>query len=249
MTEVTCLDKVWRPAVNIEPRKNGLRPTILLMHYTGMESAEGAIEWLCSAHSRVSCHYLIDEAGNITHMVDENMRAWHAGQAYWSGETDINSASIGIEISNVGHDAGYPDFPAAQMQAVEALSLDVLARHDIKPRNVLAHSDVAPSRKADPGEKFDWQGLADAGVGHWVAPVPLEGDTGFGLSDQGPNVARFQARLREYGYDCPASGSFCDRTRAVVTAFQRHFRTELVDGRADSSTVMTLDLLLEALSG
>jgi N-acetylmuramoyl-L-alanine amidase len=240
----TTLDAAWRPAVNFEPRKNGLRPTILLMHYTGMDSAEGAINWLCAPESPVSCHYLIDEAGRITQMVREEMRAWHAGQSRWEGETDINSASIGIEIANPGHAAGYPDFPEAQMQAAEALSLDILSRHGIAPRRVLAHSDIAPRRKADPGEKFDWARMARAGVGHWVEPAPVEGDEGFGPGDNGAEVSRLQAMLAAYGYDCPESGTYCEQTCAVVTAFQRHFRPVLVNGRADRSTFATLVRLI-----
>ncbi len=160
----TSFEADWHPAVNFEPRRGGLRPSILLMHYTGMASAERAIGWLCSAESRVSCHYLVSETGRIVQMVREEMRAWHAGESFWAGETDINSASIGIEVHNPGHGSFYPPFPEPQMQAVEALSLDILARHDIRPERVLAHSDVAPARKEDPGEKFPWARLAEAGV-------------------------------------------------------------------------------------
>jgi N-acetylmuramoyl-L-alanine amidase len=240
----TALDAVCRPAANCEPRRERARPTILLLHYTGMESAERAIDWLCTAGSRVSCHYLIDEAGRITQMVGEAMRAWHAGDSYWAGETDINSVSIGIEIHNPGHGLGYPDFPEPQMQAVEALCLDIVVRHRIVPERVLAHSDVAPWRKSDPGEKFDWGRLAGAGVGHWVEPARIEGDAGFGVGDEGPEVARLQQGLAEYGYRCEPSGWFDEATELVVTAFQRHFRPALVNGRADRSTVDTLGRLL-----
>ena len=242
----TFLQAACRPAVNFEPRREGMRPSILLLHYTGMESAEGALSWLCCAESRVSCHYLIDEAGRITQMVAEAMRAWHAGEAWWAGETDINSASIGIEIHNPGHSLGYPNFPEAQMQAVEALSLDIVARHRIRPENVLAHSDVAPWRKRDPGEKFDWGRLAGAGLGHWVEPARIEGDAGFGLGDEGPEIARLQESLAQYGYRCEASGVFDTSTEFVVTAFQRHFRPALVNGRADHSTLDTLGRLLRS---
>lgn len=237
------LDCSWLPAANFEPRRDGMRPAILLLHYTGMGSAEGALRWLCSQEGRVSCHYLIDEAGRITQMVAEAMRAWHAGDSYWAGDRDINSASIGIEIHNPGHDLGYPDFPEAQMRAVEALSRDIVARHGILPRNVLAHSDVAPCRKRDPGEKFDWARLARAGAGLWAEPAPITGDAGLCLGDEGPAVAGLQRRLHDFGYCVEAGGVYGEETAQAVTAFQRHYRTALVNGRADRSTLATLEAL------
>jgi N-acetylmuramoyl-L-alanine amidase len=243
----TLLDAVCRPAVNFEPRRLGTRPSILLMHYTGMASAEKAAEWLCAGESRVSCHYLVDEAGRITQMVSETMRAWHAGESYWAGETDVNSASIGIEIHNPGHGPAYSNFPEAQMQAIEALSLDITARHRIRPERVLAHSDVAPARKRDPGEKFDWGRLGGAGIGLWREPAMIEGDAGFGRGDEGEEIARLQRSLARYGYGIHPNGVFDETTEFVVTAFQRHFRPALVSGRADHSTIRTLDRLLEAV--
>jgi N-acetylmuramoyl-L-alanine amidase len=240
----TSLDADWHPAVNHEPRKGGLTPSILLFHYTGMASAERALYWLCSAQSRVSCHYLIDEAGRIAQMVREELRAWHAGESFWAGETDINSASIGIEIQNPGHDDGYPAFPEPQMQAVISLSLDIIARHRIAPERVLAHSDVAPRRKSDPGEKFDWGRLAGVGIGHWIEPTRIEGDAGLGAGDEGGEVEKLQRTLAAYGYEVPQSSRFCERTEAVITAFQRHFRPALVNGRADHSTIDTLERLV-----
>ena len=240
----TSLDAVCRQAANVEPRRDGARPYILLLHYTGMESADKAIDWLCSPQSRVSCHYLIDEAGRITQMVSEAMRAWHAGKSYWAGETDINSVSIGIEIHNPGHGLGYSNFPEQQMQAVEALCLDIIARHRISPQHVLAHSDIAPWRKSDPGEKFDWGRLAGEGIGLWVEPARIEGDAGFGRGDEGPDIASLQQQFAAYGYRSEATGSFDEMTEYVVTAFQRHFRPALVNGRADHSTIDTLGSLL-----
>jgi N-acetylmuramoyl-L-alanine amidase len=242
----TSLPAVCRSAVNVELRRGGLRPYILLLHYTGMETAEGALNWLCGGDSRVSCHYLIDDAGRIVQMVSEAMRAWHAGDSYWAGETDINSASIGIEIQNPGHSLGYPPFPEVQMRAVEALCIDIVGRLGIRSEHVLAHSDVAPWRKRDPGEKFDWARLACLGVGHWVNPAPIEGDEGFGPGDGGHEVERLQQRLAAYGYRCEASGVYDEATELVVIAFQRHFRPALVSGRADRSTVETLNRLLAA---
>lgn len=233
---------------NIEPRCGGARPSMLILHYTGCATCEVAIDWLSRPESKVSCHYVIDEAGWVTQMVAEGMRAWHAGQSFWAGETDINSLSIGVEIQNPGHGAGYPDFPEAQMRAVEALSLDIVARNSIRPERVLAHSDIAPHRKADPGEKFDWERLARAGTGHWVAPAPVDScDLGLGLRDEGLMVAQAQVWLRDYGYGAEPSGLMDEQTAFVLTAFQRHFRPARVDGRLDASTLATLERLIAAL--
>jgi N-acetylmuramoyl-L-alanine amidase len=228
---------------NIEPRPAGVWPSILLLHYTGMESAEAACRWLCTPHAKVSCHYLVDEHGGITQMVGEEMRAWHAGVSFWAGERDINSHSVGIEIHNPGHSLGYPDFPDAQMQAVIALSMDIVARHDIRPECVLAHSDVAPRRKIDPGEKFDWRRLHEAGVGLWVKPEPASGEAAEAVSGM-ELVAAFQRRLGLYGYDISETGEIDSQTSIVVRAFQRHFRPDRVDGIIDRSTVVTLERLL-----
>lgn len=237
----------WRAAPSHEPRAGGRAPDILLMHYTGMVSAQAAIDRLCDPVSKVSCHYLVDERGRITRMVEEDRRAFHAGVSHWAGETDINSASIGIEIANPGHEHGYVDFPEAQMAAVEALSLDILSRHDIPPHRVLGHSDVAPARKTDPGERFDWGRLAAKGIGHWVPPAPQTGGGFLQQGDAGDGVAALQMLLATYGYGIEATGTFDEATTIVVTAFQRHFRPGRVDGIADRSTVETLQALLKAL--
>lgn len=236
-----------RPSPCYEPRRCGA-PDILLLHYTGMASCERAIDWLSRPDSRVSCHYVIDTDGLVTQMVAEDQRAWHAGHSVWAGETDINSRSIGFEIHNPGHDGGYPDFPERQMQAVIALGLDVVRRWYIRPERVLAHSDVAPLRKNDPGELFDWQRLARAGLGLWVEPVPVAADdAGFGSGEAAPDVLSAQERLRDYGYGLDATGRMDETTSKVVMAFQRHFRTQRVDGRLDRSTTATLRRLLDAL--
>jgi N-acetylmuramoyl-L-alanine amidase len=237
-----------QPSPNVGPRRNGLTPTILLLHYTGLESMAKAIDWLTREGSGVSCHYGIDEDGRIIQMAAEELRAWHAGESVWDGETDINSASIGIEIHNPGHAFGYPDFPEVQIEAVERLCRDIIARHGIRPERVLAHSDVAPPRKRDPGEKFPWERLAGAGVGHWVVPAPaVAGDDGVSLGAADPRIAAFQVALRRYGYGIEPTGLIDERTELVVAAFQRHFRPERVDGRIDRSTVATLERLLAAL--
>lgn len=242
----TTLEAAWCPAVNFEPRREGRVPTILLLHYTGLATAERALRWLCTRESRVSCHYLIDEEGRIFQMVHEEFRAWHAGEAYWAGEVDVNSASIGIEIHNPGHSEGYPDFLEVQMRAVETLSLDIVRRHRIAPERVLGHSDVAPRRKRDPGEKFDWARLARIGVGRWVEPACLEGDEGLTLCDTGETVLHLQRQLAAYGYGLETTGVFDETTQFAVAAFQRHFRPALVNGRADRSTLTTLERLLAA---
>ena len=247
----TTLPHQWRPSPNTGERRDGKRPDILLLHYTGMASAEAACRRLCAPDSGVSCHYLIDEHGGIVQMVEENLRAWHAGQSFWHGETDVNSRSIGIEMHNRGHEADYPDFPEAQMEAVIALCLDIGGRHAIAPERVLAHSDVAPRRKLDPGEKFDWRRLHEAGIGHWVEPEPVGEDAGLdqglGQGDDCEAVLALQRELAGYGYNVPQSGRIDAATRATVTAFQRHFRPARVDGRADSSTCVTLARLLASL--
>jgi N-acetylmuramoyl-L-alanine amidase len=237
------------PSPNVEPRQPGKAVRILLLHYTDMDSAERACAWLCNPLSKVSCHYLVDVDGRITQMVDEQLRAWHAGQSVWKGERDINSVSIGIEIQNPGHDHGYPDFPPAQMAAVAALGRDIVARHAIPPEHVLAHSDVAPRRKRDPGEKFDWRRLHDEGLGRWVQPARLGSGQFLQQGDSGDAVEALQAMLALYGYGVEINGDFDHDTKAVVTAFQRHFRPERVDGIADRSTVETLRRLVELQPG
>lgn len=219
---------------------------ILLLHYTGMTSTAAAIARLCDPAARVSSHYVVEEDGNIVQLVPEVWRAWHAGQSSWEGITDTNSRSIGIEIGNPGHGYGYPDFPEAQIVAVIALCRDLVERLHFRPDRVLGHSDVAPLRKQDPGEKFPWERLHRAGVGAWVAPAPIVPGTVFTRGDIGPEVARLQAGLQVYGYGIEATGVYDELTAAVVTAFQRHFRPACVDGRADLSTIETLRSLLAA---
>lgn len=233
-----------RGSPNHNERRGETDPEMLLLHYTGMPEASVALEWLCDPASQVSCHYFIFEDGRIVQLVAEKHRAWHAGVAAWAGEQDINSCSIGVEIANPGHDGSYPDFPEAQMQAVEALCRDIVARRGIAPKRVLAHSDVAPSRKRDPGEKFDWARLARAGVGLWVEPAPIRAGDILEPGDTGPAVAALQRDLVRFGYALTVNAVFDDALGAVVAAFQRHFRPAKIDGRADPSTIDTLQTLL-----
>ncbi len=243
------LATLWCPSPNREARVGGRTPDMLILHYTGMETAEASLDWLTREEAKVSAHYLVDEEGRITQIVTEAERAWHAGQSHWAGETDLNSCSIGIEIHNPGHDFDYPGFADIQMQAVEALCLDILSRHAIPPDRILAHSDIAPGRKRDPGEKFDWARLARAGIGLWVQPVPAGGDEGLGQGDEGKDVTGLQQALLEYGYGVEVTSTYGRGLEQVVEAFQRHFRPELISGRADLSTRETLMRLLAAQRG
>jgi N-acetylmuramoyl-L-alanine amidase len=233
------------PSPNHGDRRGGVAVTMLLLHYTGMRNAEAALARLCEPGSDVSAHYLVFEDGASVQLVPEARRAWHAGEARWAGESDINSRSVGIEIVNPGHDWGYVDFPDAQIAKVIALGRDIVARHAIAPERVLAHSDVAPERKQDPGEKFPWKRLADASVGLWVPPGPIvDGLPVLKRGDSGTAVRDLQVRLAAYGYDVPTSGTYDAATADVVSAFQRHFRPARVDGIADASTHTTLTKLL-----
>jgi N-acetylmuramoyl-L-alanine amidase len=236
------------PSLNIDERRAGLTPSLLILHYTGLLSTARSIEVLTDPRSKVSCHYLIDEDGRVTQMVAEVARAWQAGVSSWAGETDINSASIGIEIQNPGHAGGYPDFPHRQMMTVRDLCRDIINRHRIPAAGVLAHSDVAPARKIDPGEKFDWGWLSKEGVGHWVPPAPpVDQGARLGLGDRGDAVREMQTLLARYGYGIPINGEFDIRTQYVVIAFQRHFRPLRVDGCWDDSCTDTLGRLLASL--
>ncbi|MBC8129322.1 MAG: N-acetylmuramoyl-L-alanine amidase [Rhizobiaceae bacterium] len=232
---------------NVDPRRGVAGPDMLILHYTGMEDGEAARRWLCMERSQVSCHYLIHEDGRIVQMVREADRAWHAGAGSWRGRDDVNSRSIGIEIVNPGHEHGYRAFPVVQIAAVIELCGDCGSRWPIARENVLAHSDIAPARKQDPGELFPWDQLFSAGIGHFTTPAPVTSGRYFGLGDEGEPVAAFQALLASYGYEVTASGVFDAATRLATIAFQRHFRPAKVDGIADMSTITTLHRLLTSL--
>ncbi|KQV38462.1 MULTISPECIES: N-acetylmuramoyl-L-alanine amidase [unclassified Rhizobium] len=234
------------PSPNHGERAGGLMPDMIILHYTGMPTAEGALDWLCREESQVSCHYLVYEDGRVDQLVPESRRAWHAGKSIWQGEGDINSRSIGIEIANAGHPS-LPDFPKKQIDSVVELCRDCGERWSIAPEKVLAHSDVAPIRKVDPGENFPWKALFEGGVGHWVAPTPIGGGRFFQKGDQGQPVEAIQSMLGLYGYGIEVTGNFCEKTEGAVAAFQRHFRQVQVDGIADISTLDTLHRLLSSL--
>jgi N-acetylmuramoyl-L-alanine amidase len=215
-----------RASPNHDARPDGGRIDMLVLHYTGMKTAAEAIDRLCDPAAKVSAHFVVDEGGTVWQLVEEGQRAWHAGVSFWQGTRNVNEVSLGIEIVNPGHEWGYRDFPEAQMQTLEGLARDLLRRYPIPPDRVVGHSDVAPLRKQDPGERFDWERLARSGIGFW----PGVGATSTaGISDT-------QAMLATIGYEVPTSGSLDDETRQVLIAFQRHFRPRGIDGRLDDET-------------
>jgi len=230
---------------NFGERHHFTAPECLILHYTGMPTGAAALQRLCDPNAEVSCHYLIWEDGRIDQLAPEAKRAWHAGKSQWGDITDLNSASIGIEIVSAGHVAVHgvetpPAFPPAQIKAVIALCKDICTRHHIAPARVLAHSDIAPGRKIDPGELFPWAELAAHGVGHYVQPAPLKEGNLIAKGSIGPPVSALQSLLRDYGYSIEINGVYDDKCATVVAAFQRHFRPARVDGVADVSTVLTL---------
>ncbi|TVR10509.1 MAG: N-acetylmuramoyl-L-alanine amidase [Salinarimonadaceae bacterium] len=226
------------PSPNHGERKGA--PDMLILHYTGMPDSGEALQWLCNPVSEVSAHYFVFEDGRVLQLVPEGRRAWHAGVGSWLGENDVNSRSIGIEIANPGHVGGMPPYPDAQIEAVIALCRDICERWRIPPARVLAHSDIAPARKNDPGEAFPWERLHREGVGHWVAPAPIADGRYFARGDEGQPIEALQAMLAMYGYGVAITGVFDETTEAVIRAFQRHFRPTRVDGVADASTITTL---------
>ncbi len=220
---------------------------MVVLHYTGMQTGEAALTRLCDPEAKVSSHYLIEEDGRVFRLVPEERRAWHAGKSYWRGETDINSASIGIEIVNPGHEWGYRAFPDEQIDSVIALLSDIRERWDVPDGRILAHSDVAPARKEDPGELFPWRRLAQAGHGFWFEPEAAPG-ADLTIGDNGPGVFVLQAGLHRLGYEPLPSGTYDEATATVVRAFQRHWRPEGVDGIADGETRARLMAMLRLAS-
>ncbi len=221
------------PSPNFDARADGKSPRLLILHYTDLNSAFESLNILQDPVRKVSAHYLVDEDGSITRLVPEELRAWHAGKSWWEGETDINSISIGIEIQNPGHSNGYRAFPDDQMQSVFALCRDIAARHSILPYHILAHSDIAPARKKDPGELFPWEWLAQNGIGLWPEVT-------------GQDVSAAEEILSSQQDICNLLGRFGYNARedfqTLVTGFQRHFFPEVFAtpaavGVADLNTV------------
>ncbi|MET0372034.1 MAG: N-acetylmuramoyl-L-alanine amidase [Sphingobium sp.] len=224
MTDIPFIET---PSPNFDQRK--LPVTMLVLHYTGMPDAASAINWLVNPESKVSAHYLVTEDGQIVRMVEEGNRAWHAGRSHWRGIDDINSASIGIEIVNPGHEWGYRPFPETQMGALIPLIHDIVQRHRITRGNIVGHSDIAPARKQDPGELFPWGQLARLRL---ALPRPTRN-----LMDPHWTEGGFLLALQRFGYD------IADQ-RAAIVAFQRRFRPELIDGIIDGECRAILLALL-----
>ncbi len=242
------LDITELPSPNQDDRPHDVGAIdTLVLHYTGMPTARDALERMTDPAYKVSAHWCVDEDGTVYRLVPEERRAWHSGISYWNKKYFVNDVSIGIEIVNPGHEFGYRPFPRAQMDAVERLCHEIMARHPIKPRNVVGHADVAPLRKQDPGELFDWARLAKAGIGLWPdavsevlrPPPPIEPD------QRGPEVRAHQERLFDFGYGLWQDGHYGGETRAVVRAFQRHYRQAHVDGILDPATDAILGHLLD----
>jgi N-acetylmuramoyl-L-alanine amidase len=210
----------------------------LVLHYTGMETGEAALARLRDPDAKVSSHYVVEEDGRVFALVPEERRAWHAGLSWWRGHGSINDRSIGIEIVNPGHAWGYRDFPPGQIAAVIALCRDILGRHPIPARNVVAHSDIAPERKQDPGERFPWERLAASGIGLWPDAAPAEARAlpALAAGEEGPAVTALRHMLRRIGYRAAAEGGFDHALAATVTAFQRHWAPHRTDGVADGET-------------
>ena len=217
---------------------------MLIMHYTDMRSCDDALSRLCDPEAKVSAHYVVSEQGEIFQLVEEVARAWHAGVSHWRGNNNINARSIGIEICNRGHGHDYPDFPRAQMDAVMALSKDIIKRHDIPARNIIGHSDVAFERKQDPGEKFDWGLLAEHGLGVFPEDAPDISGVHMERGETGGEVMRLQQTLSNWGYGLKVDGDFHGKTELCVIAFQRHYRPEKIDGIWDGECAGILAMLL-----
>jgi len=234
---VSQLEIRERPSPNYGSRGEppNLRPiNMLVLHYTGMQSAEAALDRLCDPEAKVSSHYLVEEDGTVWRLVPEMQRAFHAGVSCWQGERDLNHVSVGVEIVNPGHEWGYRPFPEAQIRAVELLCRDIASRHRIPPYRVVGHSDIAPDRKSDPGELFDWPRLARAGIGLWPPPAAKAArgrGRGVGLIQR---TAAF-ADLARIGY-CVTRGT----ETVALAAFQRRFRPERWDGLLDAETSLRL---------
>ncbi len=217
------------PSPNWNERK--LPITMVVLHYTGMESGQAALERLCDPAAEVSAHYLIDEDGTVTGLVDESKRAWHAGRGSWRGITDVNSASIGIELVNPGHEFGYRPFTDEQIEALLPLLADIVKRHNIPRANVVGHSDIAPARKEDPGELFPWETLARHRL---CLPTPK-----LKIRLVFDNEGAFFLALERFGYDITDQ-------KAAVRAFQRRWRPHRIDGEVDGQNgALLFELLLE----
>lgn len=243
------LEIIDLPSPNQDDRPDDVRAIdTLVLHYTGMPTARAALNRMLDPIYKVSGHWCIEEDGTVYRMVPEERRAWHSGVSFWRGRYFVNDTSIGIELVNPGHDHGYRPFPRAQMDALLRLASDILARHPISPLNVVGHSDVAPLRKKDPGELFDWARLAKAGIGRWPEGVSEANAPAMKIhpDEVSEAVRAQQMRLFDLGYGLWQDGHYGEETSAVVRAFQRHFRQARVDGILDRGTAAILDHLLKS---
>ena len=243
------LTLIDRPTPNFDERH--APPDMIILHYTGMETGEAALERLCDPEARVSAHYLVEEDGRVFRLAPEERRCWHAGVSHWRGEENLNGVSIGIEIVNPGHEWGYRAFPDVQIQSVIELVGHIRERWTVPNDRILGHSDVAPARKEDPGELFPWKRLAEAGHGLWFEPA-MERIAALGPplkpGDEGIGVVVMQSALKRLGYGLEQTGVYDEATRITVTAFQRHWRQDRVDGIADGETRARLVGLLQLAS-
>jgi len=224
-----------RPSPNFDDRPDDVAIDMLVLHYTGMETGTAALDRLCNEESKVSSHYLVEEDGTIIQLVEDTKRAWHAGASYWSGRESLNAYSVGIEIVNPGHEWGYQDFPEVQMEAVKDLSVHLIKTHGIPQYNVVAHSDIAPDRKEDPGEKFDWKFMARNGVGIWPAAYDVM---------QAPDMREAMKALGIIGYKVGTN----EQNFQAVRAFQRRYRGNQVDGNLDKITYGRILALAEIIN-
>lgn len=237
------------PSPNFDERT--LPISLLILHYTGMATGSAALTRMTDAEAKVSAHYMVEEDGSIFQLVDEYKRAWHAGVSEWQGETNINSNSIGIEIVNGGHnflneDGSLAAFPDVQINAVIALSKDIMKRHgDLV---VLGHSDIAPARKIDPGEHFPWPGLAAAGLGYWPNVQTDDRRVLFELGARDRGVAIVQSGLAHIGYGARVTGVMDEDTKLIIEALQRRYRPNQIDGVVDIQTMEVIKALVEYIS-
>ncbi|MBJ26912.1 MAG: N-acetylmuramoyl-L-alanine amidase [Alphaproteobacteria bacterium] len=240
------LNIVSYPTSNQDERSGkDIKIDTLIFHYTGMISNQAALERMTDPKAKVSAHWCIDENGTAYKIVPEHLRAWHAGKSWWRGRSNLNNISIGIEVVNPGHEFGYRPFTLQQMNSIVILCHQILKRHPINPRNIVGHSDVAPDRKKDPGELFDWRRLSNEGIGIWPRSIIEPGNSRIlKIKDYGPEVKLCQKKLAKFGYGLYQDGIYGEKTQMVVMAFQRHYRQARVDGVLDHGTTAILDHLV-----
>jgi N-acetylmuramoyl-L-alanine amidase len=243
------LRMVEAPSPNFNERLHPL--DMLVLHYTGMKDGPTALARMRDPKAEVSAHYMVEEDGTVFVLVPEDKRAWQAGKSCWRGDEDLNSRSIGIEIVNGGHEHGLPPYPDVQIDAVIELCQGILSRWPISQNRIVAHSDIAPDRKEDPGELFPWKELAAAGIGLWPDLPPGERMAPVGLrpGDRGDQVTSLQRNLAAIGYRLDLSGRFDEATEAVVRAFQRRWRPATVTGQGDLATVVWVEAVAKLANG